>query len=52
VRQRLADLLAMPAFAALSDARLAAILEQEGLGVARRTVAKYRAALQRPPRRA
>lgn len=52
VRQRLADLLAMPAFAALSDARLAAILEQEGLGVARRTVAKYSAALQRPPRRA
>lgn len=47
VSERLADLLASPTFGSMSDARLAEVLCREGLTVARRTVAKYRAELTR-----
>ena len=33
----------------LSDSKIAEILEQQGINVARRTVAKYREALNIPP---
>jgi RNA polymerase sigma-54 factor len=33
----------------LSDSKIAALLEDEGIKVARRTVAKYREAMQVPP---
>ena len=33
----------------LSDSKLAKILEEQGINVARRTVAKYREAMQFPP---
>ena len=50
LRDRLAGLVAgEDATAPLSDAALAAVLRAEGLPLARRTVAKYRAMLHIPP---
>lgn len=49
VKQRLAELLDSAGAGRPSDARLAAQLQAEGLSVARRTVAKYRAALEGRP---
>lgn len=46
VKQRLAELLRRAGAGRPSDARLAAQLQAEGLAVARRTVAKYRAAIE------
>ena len=48
VRERLADLLAAES-QPLDDAALAGLLAAEGIRVARRTVAKYRASLRIPP---
>lgn len=45
IRARLAELLLENAHGGISDARIATLLAAEGLGIARRTVAKYRAEL-------
>lgn len=49
VRQRIRELIdAEPASAVLSDDRLAAVLRQSGIEIARRTIAKYRESLRIP----